>query len=307
MLHKPVLLAETLSIFDLKLGAKVVDGTLGLGGHSKAMLEQIGPTGHLYGFDLDETNLAEAKKRLKDFSSQTTFFHDNFAHCHDRLQEVGTSSVDAILLDLGLSSPHIDKAERGFSVLQDGPLDMRYDQYSGEAASDLLDRLPESTIKQIIYEYGEERYAPKIARLIVEQRQEKSFERTSDLVELIGTIMKNPSDKRRVATRVFQALRIAVNEELEMLALAIPSAMSLLESGGRLAIISYHSLEDRLVKRAFKKAAQACICPPEVMRCECSGESSYKILTKKPITPLDTEIQDNPRSKSAKLRAIEKI
>lgn len=307
MTHKPVLLAEILEILELKPGAQVVDGTLGLGGHSEAMLEQIGPSGHLYGFDLDQDNLTEAKQRLNGYEAQTTFLHDNFVHCHDRLKEMGTSQVDGILLDLGLSSPHIDEAERGFSVQNDGPLDMRFDRTSGETAADILNRWLEGDLKKIIYEYGEERYAPKIARLVVEHRKEQPFERTSEVVELIGTFMKTSSDQRKVATRVFQALRIAVNDELTVLKEAIPSLLDLLAPQGRLAIISYHSLEDRLVKQAFKGVAKSCICPPEVMRCECSGKPSFQILTKKPITPSDSEIQDNPRSKSAKLRAIQKL
>ena len=308
MNHKPVLLQETLTQLNLRKGEVVVDGTLGLGGHGKAILKAIGSAGKYYGFDLDIDNLTEAKKRLKEFSAQTNFFHDNFVHCHDRLHEEGIDQVDAILLDLGLSSPHIDDPSRGFSLQEDGPLDMRFDRQSNTlTAAQIVNTWPESDLKKIIYEYGEERYAPKIARLIVEQRKEKPFTVTSELVDLVGTIMKSSTDKRKVATRVFQALRIAVNQELEVREKVIPPLLSLLKSGGRLVIISYHSLEDRLVKRAFKKVARACICPPQVLQCECSGKTSFQILTKKPIVPFDSEIQENPRSRSAKLRAIKKI
>ncbi len=308
MHHKPVLLHETLTQLNLQIGEAVVDGTLGLGGHGKAILKVIGPEGRYYGFDLDIDNLAEAKKRLQEFSQQTTFFHDNFAHCHDRLHEKGIDQVDAILLDLGLSSPHIDDPSRGFSLQEDGPLDMRFDRQSDDlTAAKVVNTWTESDLKKIIYEYGEERYAPKIARLIVEQRKEKPFTVTSELVDLIGTFMKSSGDKRKVATRVFQALRIVVNQELDVLEKAIPPLLSLLNTNGRLVIISYHSLEDRVVKRAFKEVARACICPPQVLQCQCSGKPSFEILTKKPISPSDSEIQENPRSRSAKLRAIKKI
>lgn len=291
----------------LKPGAHVVDGTLGLGGHGLEILRHIGKSGHYYGFDLDEKNLEVAKERLKEFSSQTTFFHDNFAHCQIRLQEVGVHQVDGILLDLGLSSPHIDEPERGFSVQHDGPLDMRFDRSQGTTAADLVNHLSEDEIKRIIYDYGEEKYAPKIARLIVEQRKEHPFERTSQLTDLIGIFMKSPSDKRKVAVQLFQALRIAVNDELEVLKKALSEALALLAPGGRVVIISYHSLEDRLVKQAFREAARECICPPQVLRCECSGKPSYKLLTKKPVTPSPQELQTNPRSRSAKLRALQRL
>ncbi len=308
MNHKPVLLHKTIEFLHLKEGALIVDGTLGLGGHGKVILKAIGEAGKYFGFDLDEENLSEAKKRLKEFTKQTTFFHSNFVHCHDRLKEIGVSHVDGILLDLGLSSPHIDDSARGFSVGEEGPLDMRFDRSTDDlTAAQIVNTWPESDLKKIIYEYGEERYAPKIARLIVEQRKSEPFTTTTQLVDLIETFMKSSGDRRRVATRLFQALRIAVNYELEVLEEALPSLLSLLNPNGCLVVISYHSLEDRMVKRAFKKAARTCVCPPEVMRCECSGEASFKILTKKPIVPSEEEISENPRSRSAKLRAIQKI
>ena len=267
MNHKPVLLHETLENLALREGAHIADGTLGLGGHGKAILNMIGKTGKYYGFDLDTENLEEAKKRLKDYEKQTTFFHSNFVHCHDRLTEIGVSQIDGILLDLGLSSPHIDEPERGFSVGEEGPLDMRFDRNSDHPkAAELVNTWPEEELKRIIYVYGEERYAPKIARLIIERRQVAPFTTTTDLLDLIDDFMKSPGDKRRVATRLFQALRIAVNSELEVLEKALPSLLSLLTPQGRMVVISYHSLEDRLTKRAFKKAARTCVCPPEIMR-----------------------------------------
>jgi 16S rRNA (cytosine1402-N4)-methyltransferase len=304
--HISVFLPEVSQFFDLSPGAKVVDGTLGLGGHALHLLPQIGPSGHYYGFDLDQENLDEATRRLANHSTQTTFFHDNFSNSVERLNEIEVTQVDAILLDLGLSSPHIDEAERGFSILQEGPLDMRFDRSQGITAADVLNTWPEDDLKQIIYKYGEERYAPKIARLVVEQRKEKPFEMTSQLMDLIEIFMKSSGDRRRVATRVFQALRIAVNDELTVLETTLPKLLELLSPGGRMVVLSYHSLEDRIVKNVFRDAAKACICPSELLRCECPGESRFKVLTRKPVVPTDEEIEQNSRSRSAKLRAIEK-
>ncbi len=270
----------------------MVDGTLGLGGHAQSILERLGDQGHYYGFDLDEKNLEYARNRLKNFELKTTFFHSNFAHCHYRLQESGVDRVDKILLDLGLSSPHIDDPERGFSVKHLGPLDMRFDRSTGFTAADVVNRWPESDLKKIFYEYGEERYAPKIARMIVEKRKAQPFKTTSDLVELLTEIMKNPRDKRRVATRIFQALRIEVNDELTVLQDTLDSLLDFLAPGGRMVVISYHSLEDRIVKHTFRNAAK---------------EGPFQLLTKKPVTPSTQEIEINSRSGSAKLRAIEKL
>lgn len=305
--HTPVLLAETLEFLRPETGSTVVDGTLGLGGHARVILEKIGPSGHYYAFDLDEANLNEARHRLQDVSTQLTTFHDNFAHCHHRLHALGIQHVDRILLDLGLSSPHVDEADRGFSLQHDGPLDMRFDRSRGETAADLLNGLSEAELRLIFYRYGEEPYAPKLARLVVERRKTQPFERTGDLVELVGSILKSPQDQRRTATRLFQALRIAVNDELSGLESVLPHLLSLLAPGGRLVVLSYHSLEDRLVKQAFKLATRDCICPPEILRCQCSGRPSYRLLTKKPVTPSPQEIQRNSRSRSAKLRAIERL
>lgn len=291
-LHNPVLLHETINLLNPQKGDQVVDGTLGLGGHAQTILERLGDQGHYYGFDLDEKNLEYARNRLKDFESKTTFFHSNFAHCHQRLQESGVDQVDKILLDLGLSSPHIDDPERGFSVKHLGPLDMRFDRSEGFTAADVVNRWPESDLKKIFYEYGEERYAPKIARMIVEKRKAQPFKTTADLVELLTEIMKNPRDKRRVATRIFQALRIEVNDELTVLQDTLDSLLDFLAPGGRMVVISYHSLEDRIVKHRFRNAAKA---------------GAFKLLTKKPVTPSAQEIEINSRSASAKLRAIEKL
>ncbi|KKR07759.1 MAG: 16S rRNA methyltransferase [Candidatus Peregrinibacteria bacterium GW2011_GWF2_39_17] len=288
--HVPVLLKEVVNYLALLPGRSVVDGTLGLGGHALSCLKEIGVKGKYYGFDLDENNLKIAKKRLQLFSSECQFFQDSFVHCHDRLQELGITAVDAILLDLGLSSPHVDDASRGFSFQKKAPLDMRFDRSKGLTAAHVLNNYTEYDLKTIFYRYGEEKYAPKLARMIVARRREKALGITEDLMNLIQEIMRSPKDQNRMASRVFQALRIEVNDELNVLREAIPSLLSLLKSGGRMVVISYHSLEDRIVKQGFKQAAL--------------NDCDYQILTKKPIVPSEAELQKNPRSRSAKLRAI---
>ncbi len=296
--HHPVLLQETLDYLNPQPGDRVVDGTLGLGGHALEILKRIAPPkckakGHYYGFDLDLGNLEVARQRLSDFSSQTTFFHSNFAHCHHRLQSVEVDRVERILLDLGLSSPHVDQPERGFSYLTEAPLDMRFDRSSDQStmAADFLNHASEHELRRIFYEYGEDRYAPKIANMVVERRRQHRFATTTDVMNLLGEIMKSPGDRRRMASRIFQALRIAVNDELTVLQESLTALLGLLAPGGRMVVISYHSLEDRIVKRAFKSFAST---------------DDFHLLTKKPIEPSPEELISNPRSRSAKLRAIER-
>lgn len=297
-MHYPVLLQETLAYLNPQPGDRVVDGTLGLGGHALEILKRIGPKGHYYGFDLDLDNLAIARSRLSDFSSQTTFFHSSFAHCHHRLQSGGVNQVDRILLDLGLSSPHVDQPERGFSYLTEGPLDMRFDRSSdrSQTAADVLNRASESELRRIFYEYGEERYAPKIARMVLERRKSQPFVTTTHVMDLLGELMKSPGDRRRMASRVFQALRIAVNDELQTLEQSLPLLLALLAPRGRMVVITFHSLEDRIVKHAFKSLAHH----------EKGVTPAFHLLTKKPIEPSPEELISNSRSRSAKLRAIER-
>ncbi|EKD92537.1 MAG: S-adenosyl-methyltransferase MraW [uncultured bacterium] len=304
--HDPVLLQEVLALLDLHSGDVVVDGTLGLGGHAHAILPQIGPTGRYFGFDLDQANLSLAQERLKDFSPQVVFFNDNFAHCHQRLREIGISSVNAILLDLGLSSPHVDDVSRGFSFHADAPLDMRFNRSEGITAADVVNHYSYEDLRRIFYEYGEEPYAPKLSRLIVDQRAITPFKTTLELAQLVEPLMRSLSDRRRLLTRLFQALRIEVNQELARLKEALPSLLSLLAPSGRLAVMSYHSLEDRIVKQIFKEAVRDCFCPPQVLRCECATPL-FRLLTKKPIIPSESEQHFNPRSRSAKLRVIQRL
>jgi 16S rRNA (cytosine1402-N4)-methyltransferase len=307
--HIPVLRQSVREFLNLKAGDCAVDGTLGLGGHSSDICDAVGPQGHLYAFDQDENHLAFARDRLKNFSDRITFLHSNFSAMQEKLHEIGVTQVDGILLDLGLASPHVDDSSRGFSFLKDGPLDMRFDTSSDfPSAADLVNQLPEESLKKIFYEYGEERFAPKIARAIVTDRQLQSFTTTQQLADLIVRLYPAPLRHGRThpATKVFQALRIAANRELEVLEHVLPQTVSLLKPGGRLVIISYHSLEDRIVKHFLKSQTIDCICPPEVLRCECQFQPPLKLLTRKPVVPTDQEIAENPRSRSAKLRVAQK-
>ena len=310
--HTPVLLSETIDLLNLEAnlpagqaGKHVIDATLGLGGHSLEILERIGPKGKLMAFDQDERNLKEAKRRLKKYEKQVTFIHSNFEH----LAEVATKHAfqpDAILFDLGLSSPHIDDPERGFSFQKEGPLDMRFDTRQKLTAEKVVNRYSEKDLADIIFHYGEERRSRPIARAIVRARKEAPIKTTTDLAKIIGKTIRSKG-KIHPATRTFQALRIYVNRELEVLESALQQSLRLLKKGGRLVVISYHSLEDRMVKNFFRDQTRNCICPKELPICQCKFEKKLYILTRKPIIPDGIEVSRNPRSRSAKLRAAEKL
>ncbi len=303
--HIPVLLNETLDLLNLTANTNVIDGTLGLGGHSAAILEKIGPTGQLMAFDQDERNLQEAKKRLKKYENQITFVHDNFENLEEQVKK-NNFQPDAILLDLGLSSPHIEEAERGFSFQKDGPLDMRFDQRSNVTAEKVVNSYSEKDLADIIFHYGDERRSRPIAKAIVEARKESPITSTAQLAHIIAGASKGKS-KTHPATQTFQALRIYVNRELEVLEKVLESALRVLKKGGRLVVISYHSLEDRMVKRFFKDQVKNCICPQEILICQCNFEKTLYILTRKPIIPNRLEASANPRSRSAKLRGAERL
>ncbi|HVT13438.1 MAG TPA: 16S rRNA (cytosine(1402)-N(4))-methyltransferase RsmH [Fimbriimonadaceae bacterium] len=288
--HDPVMLREILEILPLRPGAVVVDGTLGLGGHSAEMLERISPGGTLFGFDWDESMLEIARARLtSDSGSSVRLIHDEFGSIAEHVD----CPVDAILLDLGLNSAQVDDPSRGISFKDDGPLDMRMDRSRGEPASALLNRWTMQQIEQALWDYGDERWARNIARKIVERRKESPLRTTNDLVDcVLAAIPVGARDKRiHPATRSFQAIRIVVNGELEGLEKALHSSASCLASGGVLAVLSYHSGEDRIVKTAFR---------------ELSQRGEYEELMRKPLTPTQEEIARNPRSRSAKLRAIKR-
>lgn len=301
------MLDETLQFLNLKPGMTVVDCNLGLGGHSSHILKAIGPTGMLYAFDLDERNIAIAQKRLSDIGENFRIFHDSFASLTDRLRREGVSQINAILFDLGLSSPHIDDPSRGFSFMNEGPLDMRFDASSGPTAADLLRTTPEKELGGIFYKYGEEKASRKLAKAIVEERKERPFTTTRQLTEFIETALGRGKPGKHRATKIFQALRIAVNEELNALELGLDQAVECLAPHGRVVVLSYHSLEDRIVKNVFRTRSSDLRDPNDLFGSRVLVSKTLSLLTKKPITPSEEEIHRNNRARSALLRAAEKI
>ncbi len=294
LVHAPVLLQEIVELLPLTRGATVIDATLGLGGHSQEILKKIGPTGHLIGFDWDQRNREIARENLSDFPNKT-IIAAGFSHLEEESHRHGIEKVDAILFDIGISSAHLDDASRGFSYRKEGPLDMRMDTTKEICAADLVHGLPEEELAHIIWKYGEERQSRKIAKAIVERRKKESIRTTEALYQILEeTCPKNP---KKVASRVFQALRIAVNGELKQLESALPQALRLLKDGGRVAVISFHSLEDRIVKNFFRDTEK---------KGKIGKKKSWQRVNKKVIIPRDVEIVSNPRSRSAKLRILEK-
>ncbi|HAU40152.1 MAG: hypothetical protein UV80_C0003G0015 [Candidatus Peregrinibacteria bacterium GW2011_GWF2_43_17] len=306
-MHVPVLKEEVLELLGLKKGYKVIDATLGLGGHSEEILKAIGETGHLYAFEQDERNLKVAQERLGPYQNQITYFHTNFVSLKTCLMDHGVSSVDAVLFDLGLSSPHVDNPERGFSFKKSGPLDMRYDQRQRLAASEIVNSWSENDLVEIFSKYGEERASKKVAREIISRRKEKPFDDTLELATFIGLVKRGIPEKKDPATNVFQAIRIAVNDEIAVLTDALNQAFEVLVSGGRMAVISYHSLEDRITKNIFRDYSKDIEDPNEPFINKILRLKMGMLITKKPVSPSDKEILENPRSRSAKLRVIEKL
>ena len=307
--HQPVLLDETLDLLNAGSGGLFVDATLGLGGHSEAILQASKDT-VVIGIDQDETALGRAKQRLSNFGPRISFFHSNFAMINDVVRKAKKGAPAGILADLGVSSLQLDSVERGFSLRHDAPLDMRMDPASGrQTATELLGSISQDELANIIYQYGEERASRKIARWIVEKRESGTpITTTRELAELVKrAVRSNPKDKSHPATRTFQALRIAVNGELDILEPFIKDSVDLLEHGGVLAIISFHSLEDRIVKHSFQRLSGKCICPPRQPVCSCGAVKRVEILTRKPVLPSQAESKQNPRSHSAKLRACRKL
>lgn len=305
--HISVLFQESLDALGLQPGMTVVDCTLGLGGHSSAIMDLIGPEGHLYAFDRDERNIAVARERLAQHGQHFTILHDSFSSLKDRLKGEGVLQVDALLFDLGLSSPHLDDAERGFSFRQDGPLDMRFDASEGHTAADILHSKSESELADIFYHFGEIRSSRKLAAAVVDYRKQHRFERTLQLTKLVEESIGRGKPGKHNAVLVFQALRMAVNEELMALELGLTQAVELLAPHGRVVVLSYHSLEDRFVKHFFKQLATDLRDPSDPYGRRVLRSKTLSLLNKKPITPTEEEIQVNPRARSAKLRAAEKI
>lgn len=308
-LHTSVLLDESVSILAVGRGGTFVDATLGLGGHSETILKRS-PDSRVIGIDQDTEAIALATERLAEFGDRFSVIHSNYSEIRSVLRRAGIGKVDGVLADLGVSSMQLDSDTRGFSFRYDAPLDMRMDASSeAPTAADLLEELPEDELARIIYEYGEERASRKIARWIVERRgTEEAIRTTTQLAELVRrAVRQSPKDKTHPATRTFQALRIAVNLELESLEKFISDSIEILDTNGILAIISFHSLEDRIIKQAFQRHAGRCQCPPRIPTCVCGAAKRVEILTRKPVIPTDAEIKTNLRSRSAKLRACKKI
>ncbi|MCX5834149.1 MAG: 16S rRNA (cytosine(1402)-N(4))-methyltransferase RsmH [Deltaproteobacteria bacterium] len=307
--HKPVMVREILESLHCKSGGLYVDGTVGGGGHALAILRASSPDGILVGIDQDNDALSESEKILQAFGERKILVKGNFADLDRILARLHIGEVDGLLLDLGVSSHQIDTIERGFSFSSDAPLDMRMDRDRKVRASDLVNGLAEKELARIIREYGEEIRAAKVARAIAERRKIAPLKTTSELASLIAKAVGGAGRRGRIhpATRTFQALRIAVNEELKNLHGAILRSVPCLKKGGRFSIISFHSLEDRIVKNAFRSLEKGCICPPDFPVCSCGRKPQLKVLTKRPVSPGPGEIVENPRSRSAKLRTAERI
>ncbi len=307
--HISVLASEVVEYLAPRSGGVYVDGTLGGAGHARLILEASAPDGLLIGFDRDEQAIAAATERLAVFGKRVILVQKNFASLAETLTEMGIEAIDGFLLDVGVSSHQLDMAERGFSFQQDAPLDMRMDTGSGSTAADLVNTLAEEALTKLIWEYGEERWAKRIASFIAKKREEYPIETTLQLVDVIkGAVPKGAWDERlHPATRTFQALRIAVNDELNSLKEGLAGGARLLKKGGRGVVISFHSLEDRIVKNAFRALAHGCTCPKSIPRCVCGKLPQLKVLTGKPVIATEAEISQNPRSRSAKLRAAEKL
>jgi 16S rRNA (cytosine1402-N4)-methyltransferase len=307
--HRPVLLRETLESLRPRSGSVIVDATLGPGGHAEAVLDAIGPGGRLYGIDRDPFALRLARRRLARFGSRFVPLHGNHLDLTGLLHDLGIEAVDGVLADLGVSSLQLDDPARGFAHRLEGPLDMRMDPETGPTAADLLATLPECDLAEILFRYGEERRARAIARAIVRERTRRPLNTTTELAELVTRVAGPRARRFRIhpATRTFQALRIAVNREIEYLDRLVNDAAGLLRRGGRLVFISFHSLEDRAVKNALRALARRCTCPPDLPVCACGRESLIRILTSRPIRPTEEEAKGNPRARSARLRAGEKL
>jgi len=306
--HISVLLRESIDSLNIKPDGIYVDGTLGLGGHSLEIAKRL-TTGRLVGIDRDETAIARAGERLREFSDRVTLVHGNFCNIPEILDELGIENADGMLFDLGVSSPQLDETDRGFSYMTDAPLDMRMDRDNTLSAWLVVNRWPEDKLERILRDYGEERYARRIAAAIVRCREEKEISSTLELVDIIKCAMPGPAlrEKQHPAKRSFQAIRIAVNDELGAVDEMMHTVPDRLNTGGRLAVISFHSLEDRIVKTAIASRENGCTCPREAPVCTCGFVKTLKSVTRKPIVPSDEEIENNPRARSAKLRVAERV
>jgi 16S rRNA (cytosine1402-N4)-methyltransferase len=307
--HTPVMLEKVLQSLRCKPGGIYVDGTLGGGGHARAILENTAPDGLLIGIDRDDDALLESEKRLQPFGQRKILIKGNFADIGEILTNLNIRKVDGILLDLGVSSHQLDTADRGFSFSLDAPLDMRMDQSSRYRAYDLVNLSPEKELRQVIRDYGEEPMAGRIARAILAKRASAPIRTTIELADVVCRAVRRQGVRKKVhpATRTFQAIRIAVNQELSNLSTAMDAGIDQLGQGGRFSIISFHSLEDRIVKETFRSLEGRCQCPPGLPVCQCQREAKLRVLTRKPLRPEADESEKNPRARSARLRTAEKI
>ncbi len=307
--HRSVLLDECIESLNIRSDGIYVDGTAGGGGHSLEIAKRLGKGGHLIAIDRDDAAIAAATERLHDYLDRVTFVRNNFSSAAEVCRELGFDGIDGILLDLGVSSYQLDTAERGFTHNIDAPLDMRMDRRGELDAYTVVNTYGFDALKRVIWEYGEERFAPKIASAIVRRRESKPIETTGELVDIIKSAIPAAAREggHHPAKRTFQAIRIEVNGELDAIEPAIRNAKDIMNTGGRIAIITFHSLEDRIVKQTYADMASGCTCPRDLPVCICGKMPEVKVLTRKPILPSDAEVEGNPRSRSAKLRVCEKI
>ena len=305
--HKPVLLDECIEGLNIRPDGVYVDGTLGRAGHSREIAKRL-TTGRLICIDRDMAAIEAAQTRLADWMDRVTLIHSNFSELGEVLKDAGINGVDGMLFDLGVSSPQLDDASRGFSYMQDAPLDMRMDVSAPLTAYEVVNTWSFEELRRILTEYGEERYAQKIAKTIVAVREETPIETTLQLVDVIKSAMPPAAlrEKQHPAKRSFQAIRIAVNGELDALPPMLSAAVEALNPGGRLAVITFHSLEDRIVKQTMKNLATGCTCPPNFPMCVCGNKPKIKLVSRKPIVSGEKELEENPRARSAKLRVAEK-
>ena len=306
--HVSVLLPECIDSLNIRPEGVYVDGTLGMGGHSEEIAKRL-TTGKLIGIDRDETAIRRAGERLRPYGDRVQLVHGNFRDTAEILDDLGIEAVDGMLFDLGVSSPQLDESERGFSYMHDAPLDMRMDETDNLNAWFIVNRWPEEKLRRILYDYGEERCAPRIAAAIVRERERREIRTTLQLVEVIRSSMPAAAlrEKQHPAKRTFQAIRIAVNDELEAVRAMMATAPDKLRPGGRIAVISFHSLEDRIVKTGIAARENGCTCPREFPVCTCGFVQTLRSVTRKPILPSPEEMESNPRSRSAKLRVAERI
>ena len=306
--HRSVLLWECIDALNIKPDGIYLDGTLGGAGHSSQIVQRL-TTGRLIGVDRDTVALEAAKQRLAPWMDRVTLVHSNFSEIGSILDDLGLEKIDGMLFDLGVSSPQLDDGSRGFSYMADAPLDMRMNREDGLTAYHVVNEWPREELRRILFDYGEERYAPLIAAAIERKRAEKPIETTMELVDIIRSAMPPQAlrEKQHPAKRSFQAIRIAVNDELGSVDRMLAAAVDRLNPGGRLAVITFHSLEDRIVKSAMNQASKGCTCPPEFPVCVCGNKPKVKVLTRKPIVSGKEELDENPRARSAKLRVAERV